>query len=195
MKRIIIFFILMLLSGCWSSQELDNSALVHGVGMDKADDKLHVSMEVIKPAGTKGSEQELGQSEGKGSCDHIVIEETTDTLLEGARESIKYTKRRLDFGHTEAWFISEELARDGFVRSLDVIRRDQMLRLNSHLFITSDNPREILNTPTLYEHLVATELASSLEQTKYIAEYAPITIREFYKSLEGPLSSAYIPII
>src|SRR5699024_8326903 len=148
-----------------------------------------------KPGGNEGSEQELGQSEGKGSGDHIVIEETTDTLLEGARESIKYTKRRLDFGHTEAWFISEELARDGFVRSLDVIRRDQMLRLYSHLLITSNNTREILNTPTLYEHLVATELASSLEQTKYIAEYAPITIREFYKSLEGPLSSAYIPII
>src|SRR5699024_10323216 len=84
---------------------------------------------------------------------------------------------------------------ESFIRTLDVIRRDQMLRLNSHIFITKDKPSDVLNTPTLYEHLVASELASSLEQTRFIAEYAPITLRELYKYLEGPVSNAYIPII
>src|SRR5699024_9503137 len=85
------------------------------------------------------------------SGEHIVLEETTDTLLEGARELIKYTKRRLDFGHTEAWIIGDKLAKDDFIKTLDIIRRDQMLRLNSHIFITKDNPTDILGTSTLYK--------------------------------------------
>src|SRR5699024_10919549 len=140
-----------------------------------------------------GPEAESGNNAGSG--EHIVIDEVSSTLLEGAREAIKFTKRRLDFGHTEAWILSENLAQESFIRTLDVIRRDQMLRLNSHIFITKDKPSDVLNTPTLYEHLVASELASSLEQTRFIAEYAPITLRELYKYLEGPVSNAYIPII
>lgn len=193
MKRTFIVIIgLFLLTGCWSNQELNNTALVHGVGLDKSDDQLRVSFEIIKPGGGQEGGQEVTSVE---SGEHIVLEETTDTLLDGARELIKYTKRRLDFGHTEAWIISEKLARDGIIRPIDIIRRDQQLRLNSHMFVTKDNPTAILNTPTLYEHLVSSELASSLPQTKFIAEYAPITLREFYKLIEGPVSNAYIPII
>lgn len=195
MKRALFVTIIasMLLTGCWSNQELNNTALVHGVGLDKIDDKIHASFEIIKPG---GSSQEGDQSVTSiDSGEHIVLEETTETLLEGARELIKYTKRRLDFGHTEAWIIGENLAKDDFIKTLDIVRRDQMLRLNSHIFITKDNPTDILSTPTLYKSLVASELVSSLAQTKFIAEYAPITLRELYKLMEGPVPNAYIPII
>src|SRR5699024_9440156 len=123
--------------------------------------------------------------------DHNVLEEVTDSPLDGAREVIKYTKRRLDFGHAETWIIGEELAKDDFVRSLDFVRRDQMFRLNGHLFITKDDPTDVLNTATLYEDLVASELAASMEQTQFVAEYAPITLREFYRSIEGPVGNGY----
>lgn len=194
MKKLFFIFTLIpiCLTGCWSNQELNNTALVHGVGIDKKDDQLLVGLEIVKPGGGEEGNQEVTSVE---SGEHIVLEEMTDTLLEGSRKFIKYTKRRLDFGHTEAWIIGETLAKEGFLQPLDIIRRDQMIRLNSHLFITNNQPTDILNTPTLYKHLVSSELASSMTQTKYIAEYAPITLREFYKLIEGPVPNAYIPII
>src|SRR5699024_2919949 len=82
-----------------------------------------------------------------------------------------------------------------YILRLGIIRIDNMLLLNSHIFITKDDPTDILNTPTMYEHLVASELSSSLNQTKYVAEYAPITMREFYKLMEGPIQNAYIPML
>src|SRR5699024_8243782 len=185
MKRVILVIIsLFLVTGCWSNREIDDSALVHGVGIDKSNEKLRFSVEIINPGG-ENIGQEGGQNESKGA-QSIVLEETSNTMLEAARKLIKYTKRRLDFGHTEAWIISEKLAKEDFVRKLDLIRRDQMLRLNSHIFITVDNPLDILNTPTFYEELVSLELASSLDQTQFISKFAPITVREFYKFLEGP---------
>src|SRR5699024_9561677 len=30
---------------------------------------------------------------------------------------------------------------------------------------------------------------------KYLTEYAPITLNEFYKLLKGPISNAYLPVI
>src|SRR5699024_6813299 len=115
MKRelFVIITTLMLLTGCCSNQELNNTAIVHGVGLDKLDDQIHASFEIMKPGG--GSQEGDKSAPSVESGEHIVLEETTDTLLEGARELIKYTKRRLDFGHTEAWIIGDKLAKDGFI--------------------------------------------------------------------------------
>lgn len=189
---VLVIISLFLLTSCWSNHELEESAIVHGVGLDKSEDKIVASVEIIKPGGEQEDDDEASSVD---NSEHIVLEETTDTLLEGARELIQYTKKRLDFGHTEAWIISEELARDDVIFPLDLIRRDQMLRLNGNLFISKDDPIDILNTPTLYKHLVASELSGSMYQTKFAAEYAPITLRELYKLVEGPVSNAYIPLI
>lgn len=60
---------LLLLSGCWSSHEIDKSALVHGIGLDKAEDELMISVEIIKPTGSN----EQG-SLGGGNVQTIVLE-------------------------------------------------------------------------------------------------------------------------
>lgn len=182
---------LFLLTGCWNNQELDKTVLVHGVGLDKSDEQLKISVEIIKPT----SNQEGGQGGGKGSGQHIVLEKNADTFLEGARGLIRYAKRRLQFGHARAWIISERLAKGNFFQVLDSVSRDQMFRLNSHPFVTQEDPSDILSTPTLYENLTSLELVTALEQTQFIAEYAPLTLREFYKLTEGPIPNAYIPMI
>lgn len=183
---------LFLLSGCWNSQEIDESALVHGIGLDKSDDHLRISVEIIKPTGSS----EQGDAEGGGGNAHsIILERNTDSLIHGAREFIRDAKRRLYFDHTHLWIISEELAKEDFIDNLDEARRDQMFRLNSYLFITEGNPIDILSTSTLYDELSSVEIASALEQTQYIAEFTPVKIYEFFKLLESPIHNAYLPII
>ena len=192
MRRLILLLvlILLLLTSCWSSQELDDTALVQGVGMNvnSKDNLVHISVEIIKP-----TQHEGGENQGSGQ--HIVLEKESETLFDGARDLIRYAKRRLDFGHTKVWIMGQEIAQSGFIEYLDAIRRDQMLRLNSYLFVTKENPTDILNTATLYEHITAIELISALDQTQFVAEFTPIKIREFYKLIEGPVPNAYIPMI
>lgn len=191
-KRFILIIICsFILSGCWSSEEIDQTSIVHGVGVDKVDDQLAVSVEIVKPTGEETDN--LGESGNIGN--QLVLDIRTDTILQGARELIKYTKRRLNFSQVQAWIVGQPLAQEDFIKSLDIIRRDQMFRLNSYLFITKNKPTEVLDTSTLYEDLVATELSSSFEQTNYTTEFAPITLREFYKFIEGPIENAYVPLI
>ncbi|MFD1608644.1 Ger(x)C family spore germination protein [Oceanobacillus luteolus] len=190
----ILFIIpfLFLLMGCWSSQELDNSALVHGIGLDKSDGKLRISVEIIKPTGA--SEQGGGEG-GGGNGQHILLERDADSIIQGTRALIRDAKRRLYFDHARLWVIGEELAKEDFIGYLDESRRDQMFRLNSYLFITEGNPIDILSTSTLYEDLSSAEIVSALEQTQYIAEYTSVKLYEFYKLIEGPIPNAYMPII
>ena len=93
------------------------------------------------------------------------------------------------------WVIGEELAKEGFVRELDILRRHEMLRLNSYLFITPRDPSTILNNPSLYDDLASLELISAIGQTEYNAEYPVLDLREFYRLLEGETRNAYLPII
>lgn len=180
--------ILFLLTGCWNNQELDSSALVHGIGLDKGSNgKLKLSTEIIKPGETSGQGAPAGES--------IVLEGEAESLIEGAREAIRDVKRRLFFDHNRLWVISEELAKEDFIGYLDSSRRDQMFRMNSHIFVTKGDPTEILETPTLYQDLSSTEIVSALDQTIYISGYTPVKLYDFFKLIEGPISNAYIPII
>ena len=181
---------LLLLSGCWSSHEIDKSALVHGIGLDKAEDELMISVEIIKPTGSN----EQG-SLGGGNVQTIVLEKKADSLISGARGLIQDAKRRLYFNHARVWLISEELAKQDFIRLLDEGRRNQMFRLNSNIFITKTNPIDILSTSTLYENLSSAEIISALEQMEYNPEFTSVKIFEFFKLLEGPVPNAYLPII
>lgn len=193
MKRTVLFLLLiqLFLTGCWDNQEFEEAAFVQGVGLDKADNKINVIAEITKPSG--GSE---GGSSGQSGAQHIIFEKEADTLLEAFRGMIRTAKRRLDFTHTQIYIISEKLARETeFPLELDLIRRDTMFRLNSYLFISEKDPVEIFNTPTLYKSLTSNELASVIEQTKFITEYLPIFHYEFFRFLKDHHTKAYIPII
>lgn len=199
MKRtILILSSLLLLTGCWNNLELDDTALVHGVGLDKSDGQLEMSVEIIKPIGQGGGQsggQSGGQGGNQGGEQHIVLTKKADTFLEGDRELVRYAKRRLDFGHCNVWIIGEKLSKEDFVHPIDIARRDQMFRLKSYLFVTNDEPSDILNTSTLYENLASVEIVSALEETQFVAAFTPIQVREFYKLIEGPTHSAYTPMI
>ncbi|MEN1966775.1 Ger(x)C family spore germination protein [Lentibacillus sp. N15] len=193
MKKILLVFpCILLLTGCWSSQELDKSIIVQGVGLDKADNQLRMIVEMIKPTGPDTQ----GESSGSEVSQHIVLEGKTDSLMDGIREMIQYTKRRLFFEHNEIWVVSEKLAKDEkFLTPLDLAGRDQMFRLNSYLFITKNDPEDIFNTTTLYSDLSSIEIVSALNQTKHVAEFSSINLYEFFTLINGPIHSAYVPMV
>jgi Ger(x)C family germination protein len=188
-RLISLICLLFLLSGCWNSSEIDERALVHGTGFDlnKETGMLDTYVEIVKPTPTEGA--------AFSSNENLVLQIETETPLDGAREAIRYSKRRLYFGHTRLWLVSKELAQERFAPLFDVIRRDQMNRLNSYVFITKDNIGDVFNTPTLYENLTSDEIISGLEQTKFTSEFIPVRLYEFISMNEEELDTAYVPII
>jgi len=153
-----------------------------GTGFDKEEEDFHIFVEVIKSVtGTDGP-----------SVQSMVIEEKGPSMTEVARKLIRSGKRRIVFTHNRVWLFSEKVARDNIIAPMDILKRDQMFRLNSFIFITEDDPKVILSTPTLIENLVSTELASSMEFVKYTAEFLPMDLESFKEAMASPIHSAVV---
>lgn len=190
-KLCLILITLFLLTGCWNAEEIDSTALAHGVGLDKAGDKIKVSLEIIRPTPMGGTN--AGESEDGGH--NIILESEVDTLLTGVRAMIRTSKRRLHFEHARVFIIGDELAKEDAISQIDSVRRDQMFRLGSYLFVTENDPAEILETPTLYEHLTSLELSDAMEETLFTTGYLPVNVYQFFAMLEGVIGNAYLPMI
>lgn len=189
-KRILFIMISILcLSGCWDNMELDESIMVVGVGVSKQDDEYNIVLEAIAPSDISPTEEAV---QGKG----FLLETTSPTLLDAAREIIRIAKRRLFFTHTEVWIIHDELAaEEDMLIFLDVLRREQMLRLNSYLFVSDDPPEDIFSSDYTFSKILSEELISAVEYAEFVSGYPSVLTREFFKMLLSPLRTAYLPTI
>lgn len=180
---------LVFLSGCWDSVELDESIMVVGIGLSKKDNKYDIVIEALAPSAISPTETAI---EGRS----IILKGTSETLFDAARDVIKTAKRRLFFTHAEVWVIHNELAaEEDMLQFLDILRREQMLRLNSFLFVTDKDPEEILTTHSTFSNIISEELISGLEYVRYTSDYPSVKARDYFKMLLSPLRNGYLPFI
>lgn len=190
-KRVLLIMMsILFLSGCWDSVELDESIMVVGVGVSRhGEDEYKIVMEAIAPSDVSPTEEaEAGKS--------ILLETTSPTLFEAAREIITVAKRRLFFTHTEVWIIHNELAMDeDMLIFLDILRREKMLRLNSFIFVSDVQPRDIFTTDYTFSNILSEELTSGAEYSKYVSDYPSVKSRDFIRMMLSPLRTGYLPTL
>lgn len=188
-KLVSIFFLSILLSGCWDSVELDESIMVVGIGVSKQDDEFNITIEALTPSDISPTETAI---EGKST----ILQAKSKTLFDAAREIIRIAKRRLFFTHAEVWVFHDDLAaEEDMLEFLDILRREQMLRLNSFLFISSEPPENIFMTDFTFSNILSEELISGIEFSEYVSDYPAVRARDFFKRLLSPLRTGYIPSI
>src|SRR5699024_10670810 len=184
-----LLFLSLLLSGCWDSTELDESIMIVGVGVSKEGDEYKVVMEATAPSDVSTTEDSI-----KGKS--ILLETKGKTLLDTSREMIRIAKRRLFFTHTEVWIIHSELAvKEDMLLFLDILRREQMIRLNSYFFITDEPPKNIFSTDHIFSNILSEELISGLEYSEYVSGYPEVKAKDYFEMSLSPLRTAYLPTI
>lgn len=186
---LVILFFNIFLVGCWDSVELDESIMVVGIGISQGNDGYEIVLEAVAPSSLSPTETAL---EGRG----ILLETTSETLFDAAREIIRVAKRRLFFTHAEVWVIHSDLAsNEDMLQFLDILRREQMLRLNSFLFISDDPPKDIFSTDYTFSNILSEELISGLEYAEYVSDYPAVRARDYFKRSLSPLRTGYLPTI
>lgn len=133
LRIILCILIIMLLTSCWNRRELNELAIVTGIGIDKAPDKeeYEVTFQIVNPSSTATS---TGANTGQSTT---TVYSTTDRTLFGAfRKTSKKTARQLFFAHTQLVVIGEAFARSGINEIFDVFERSHELRLNSTVLVS-----------------------------------------------------------
>lgn len=194
LRMIVAFVCFPLLTGCWSSMELRDVAMVIGVGIDKAEKDYKFTYEILRTANVDISNH-AGDTKGPNSTSKLVLENIGKSPFDAARKMIHITKRRLFYTHTRIWFIRDKVAKDNIITPFDLPVRDQMFRLNSFVFLTTDDPKKLLTIPTLFESLTSLELATSLESAHFVSDFYPTELKDVFKMLSGPVKATILPVI
>lgn len=191
-KRIV--FILMscvLLTGCWDRNELNEIALVRGIGIDILDNgQIEVSVEISVPKAPSGSGSESdGTALGSGGITLPTVRTGRGVTIPDALEKLQEViPRKIFWGHTEVIIINENLAKTGLRDKMDYFMRNPRFRLHAYVFVTKGKAKEMLGLETsLYS---PSEVLTDFSEEKGLLHVTLINLLDMLNS-----GDAAIPMI
>ncbi|MED1784428.1 Ger(x)C family spore germination protein [Brevibacillus fortis] len=163
MKRKGVFLLalafLVLLTGCWNRRELNDLAIVMGMGIDKIDKEYVISAQIVNPGGVA-----LKESGGMSQSPVATYSIRAASIFEGIRKMTTGTPRRLYFSHIQVLILGEQIAREGTKEVLDLLFRDHEVRPDFYVILAKDaTALQILSMIDPLEKIPATKLYKSLE--------------------------------
>lgn len=188
-KFILFFILVLILSGCWNSRELNEIGIAVGLGIDKTeDDQVLVTVQLVNPA-----EISTKQS-GGGRAPIVTYQEKGDTVFEALRRMTKTVPRKTFFPHLRMLVIGEEVAREGIATSLDLLERDQEFRPDFYVVIAKEHEaQDILDLLVPVEKITAQNLFAKLETSSKV--WAPTVALKFGNLLDEFTSQGKQPVI
>ncbi|MGG1517020.1 Ger(x)C family spore germination protein [Paenibacillus oryzisoli] len=157
----VCFMMMIVLSGCWSRHELNDLAIAVGMGFDKKEDGIQVTVQIVNPGEVASKRGAPGFTTPVSS-----FKTTSRTIFEALRKLTTQSPRKIYSSHLRVLVISEELARDGIMPILDGISRNHEMRADFYIMVAREATAEnVLNTLTSIEKIPANKLFSTLEMS------------------------------
>ncbi|MGP4039471.1 Ger(x)C family spore germination protein [Gracilibacillus sp. D59] len=188
-RLVLLFTCIILLSGCWDKKELNEVAVVIGVGIDKVsenEDVYEITAQVIKP-----------QTEDKGSeLPTWSVTAQGETVISAIKNMNRLSPRRLYWSHLQIIIFGEELARDGVAPIITWFERDRDSRAGSYLVVTRGSAQDLLNQKIELGSIPSkamSDLLDSAEQRQIIAR--KVKLRDFTTALATPGIDSSVDVI
>ncbi|MEH7390822.1 Ger(x)C family spore germination protein [Bacillus sp. JJ1474] len=185
---IILISFLIILSGCWNRRELNELAIVMGMGIDKSEDQFVVTAQVVIPG-------EIAKKGGGGGKTPVVVyQEKGETIFQAIRKITTESPRKLYFAHQRILVLGEEFAKEGIGKALDFLSRDPELRTDFYIVVAKDSKAgDVLKVLTQLEDIPANQLFSSLESAE--KAWAPTVTVTLDKLITDLVSDGIDPVL
>lgn len=146
---ILICFSLLLLTGCWSSIEINQRIFVSGIFVDLApDNKVELTIASLLP--NRMGSQSL-QSAQSSEPPYAIISKKGPSLAIALKRIQKEVTRTISWGHTRIVVIGNRYARNGITPLLEWMIRQPSLHLKTFVLIAPGNAKEIPAVTPVYE--------------------------------------------
>lgn len=191
MRKIIILLIpIFFLTGCYDYRELSDLAIITAVSIDKVDDNLEVTIQVVNPK----KEQDTTST---NEPDFVTYTSYAKTVQEALRKVVNDSPAKLYASHMELLVISEEVAKNYLNEILDFFSRDPEPRSEINIFIAKNaNPKDELSVITPLINLPSTKILSSLESNvEYLGTSQDITLNYVVDNYLNPYKELTLPIL
>ena len=168
LRLIVVCVFVVLLSGCWDREELQQLSIVSGMAIDKGSDRIknryRVTVQIINPSQVAG-----GQQGGKVQASPVTtFTETGSTLAETLRKISTKSPGELFFPHLQVLVIGEKVAKDGIEDLFDMIERDSQFRVLFPVLIARGHvtAKEMLEVTTSLEAIPSAKIGDVLKTSE-----------------------------
>jgi germination protein, Ger(x)C family len=151
-----------LLTGCTDAVEVNNIAIVSGVGLDKTDDGqiiFTLLIPVTKSAAFGGLLSGGGTSTQREST--LVISEKGNGVIDAYRKIEKKLSRKIFLSQSKAIFVGEKLAREELSEVIDFFYRNPEAHLRTSIFFVEGQAHEMLSIKSFLERSIVEKFVKS----------------------------------
>lgn len=188
----IFLLTVLLLTGCWSSKDIEKLDLLLGVGIDEGhsssyeyseEDVMNVTFQLVNVSGNQSPKTYSGNAKP-----FVNVNETGESLLEAAREVLLKRKNTLNGQHQRLVVLSSKVAQKRNIRELlDFFIRDPEARMSCLIMVTGGLSRDIMDTETdEIPSVHIKEVSDHIEKSNKLIE--PMTLSKINATMEAKSS-------
>jgi spore germination protein KC len=194
MRKAIVISLTFNLTGCWSQRELNDYAVVVGVGIDKDEEtgNILLTAQIAKPG------KLAKDSKGSGSNEKAYwnISDTGETIFSTVREYTHESSRRLYWQHNKIIIFCREIAEDGVLNCIDYFVRDHETRTAAEIFVSdTDKASDILDVKPELEKIPSIDIDKLIKVQQLNSETYSINLLTFIQRLMSKTTASVAPLI
>jgi len=200
-KNVYLFLKIMLISvmalnltGCWDNLELDEIAIVMGIGIDESPKigEVDMTVQVANTAVIKSSSSESGP---KKTNSYFNLESTGDTIFNIVRGFSKKSCRKLFFSQNQVIILGRGIAEEGLGKYIDFFVREPETRGLVWILISDETAKDILDVKSDFECIPSASINELVKQQQYNSEAPMVDLHKFTARLMSKTTSPIAPII
>lgn len=193
----VVFFLIasLIIAGCWNRRELNTLAIVAGAAIDKGQkpDEIQLTVQVIKPGEMKGPGKD-----GNGAAPQEAFQNLKEKGTSGfqiIRSITQEYSRKPYWPHSQILIFSEEVAKEGIRKHLDLFLRDHEPRPLTNILIAKGSAAAILEQKSGQEKIPALGIYDTIKTLSSSSIAPQINILEMTKRLLSKPTAPIAPLI
>ena len=178
MKKIIVLILLIFLAGCFGKVEINELPIVTAIGVDKSEEGIKVTTQVIRPKVLSGQQQ------GINGTNIIVYSQEGPSVSETLTKMSVFYKNRVFLGHFQLLVFGEDFAKEGFKDAIEFFFESPRTRQRFLIAVVKGGKAEdLLKIQTPMLDTPANEINSTIDNNaKYFGTSIVTYADEVYAS-------------
>jgi len=183
--------LLLMLPGCWGKRELNDLAIVTGVGIDYGEsERFRLTVQIYKPA-----KKSSGEEEAAFGKNFLNFTAAGDSFFETIREMTHKTGKELYFPHNDVIIFGWRAAEKGIQEYLDLFMRDPETRLNVWVLTAAGEAKEVLSADPGLLQLPASTMDKILRIHFAASDTVLFTLKDLAERLLSKTAAPIMPIV
>lgn len=198
LKLALAFTLLLFSAGCYGYHEVDESAFVIAVGLDRGrENVIKVTTMVAVPRNIAvGGGVGAGGGGGGGEENTLVVSMESPTFLSSLEMLNAFVDRRADMTHNRAIVISRDLAEEDIGRYLNSFVRFPQFRRHTYIMVTEGSASDFIREIKPILEVNPAKYIELLMMNKNYTEFIPnSTVFEYYNDLRSLAVSPIMALV